>query len=115
MSQTNIFSDDKFNEILCSWKEDFDTPNPFLSENIIQSQSNISTNHFPVQFSKLSFATILVLGLITGYIFYIITENSYQNNENSISSEANLMSKYKSEIFISELKYSEIENLLSEK
>ncbi len=108
-------SDQQLNEMLFSWKEDFETPNPFLSEKIIHSFPKTTINLISFKLTKISVAAIITIGLISGYLLFSITENFTQNQEGVITEENNSLIEYKNDIYISELKYSEIENLLSEK
>ncbi len=115
MKTKSEVNDTKFDTAISAWKQDFEAPNPFLSEKTILSQTKVEKRIIPFKLSKTSIAAIITIGIISGFTLFSISNNFAQKNESAISEETTPLIKYKNEMYISELKHSEIENLLSGK
>lgn len=114
MKTSENFDDKKFDMMIKSWKEEFDEANPYLDSKIISSIKNTNNNTFPIFLSKISIAAILFFGTISGYLLFSVYEKTSESTIN-ISENSSEINQYKSEMYISELKFDEFEQLISEK
>lgn len=109
-------NDENFDVEINAWKEDFEAPNPYLSSIIIeQIESKSKQYSFPISLSKFAVAAIIVFGIISGYLLHNLFELSNSDNNIQISEQSSDLNTYKSEMYISDLKFDEIESLVSEK
>lgn len=105
---------DNFDENIKLWQNDEEKPNPFLASKIIENikqQKHSEFDIIPFRISKFAIATMLIFGLFSGYFLHILTEQPINNQDVSQSNnEAIMMKKYTSEMYITEIKQSEIED-----
>lgn len=110
--KTKYNPSDQFDDPIKIWQNDFEAPNPYFASIIMEKlshQNNITI--FPFRISKLAFAIMLIFGLFSGYILHVFTEQNI-NNENIAQQEQEslMLKKYAEEMYISEIKQSEIED-----
>jgi|LSQX01.2.fsa_nt_gb hypothetical protein len=87
-----------------SWKSDFEEPNPFMSEKIMDKIQNANqANKSPIFiFTKAQMAFLLIFGFVIGLALQlIISQNSFEM-ENKASEEA--YTKYTKEMYISDMR-----------
>ena len=105
---------DNFNENIKLWQNDEEKPNPYLATKIIESINQKQESHLdiiPFRISKFAIASMLVFGLFSGYFLHLLTEQPISNqNLTQSNNEAIMMEKYTSEMYITEIKQSEIED-----
>lgn len=105
---------DNFDEKIKFWQNDLEEPNPYLATKIIEKVKNQHHSHFdifPFRISKLAIASMFIVGLFSGYLLHLLSEQT--NNDQNITksnNEAVMMKKYTSEMYITEMKQSEIED-----
>ena len=108
--------DENFDYAINAWKEDFEAPNPYLSNKIIEKiELNSKRYSFPISLSKFAIAAIIFFGVISGYLLHNLFQLSNTNNNINISEQSSDLNTYKNEMYISDLKFDEVENLVSEK
>lgn len=110
--KTKSNQSDYFDDQIKIWQNDFEAPNPYLVSIITEKlshQNNITI--FPFRISKMSLAIMLVVGLFSAYFLHIFTEQNI-NHQNIAQQEQEtiMLQKYAEEMYITEIKQSEIED-----
>lgn len=102
---------DYFDNQIKIWQNDFEAPNPYLASIITEKLSHRNNiTIFPFKISKISLAIMLIFGLFSAYVLHIFTEQNL-NNQNIAQQEQEtlMLQKYTEEMYITEIKQSEIE------